>query len=460
MKGRSVIVGVLVVACAGPATAPTTLPPALSTTTTLPPAATYEVATCTDAPPRTWSVLCQAFDLVETHHLTVPEPAALAAAATSGVRAVPSGSAAIPPPEGVFRCTLPDPAFEPVCAEIFDRHRFDSLPVEVLVGAAVSGMFRYGLDPFSAYIPPDFADRLDALGSGSVFTLGLIVGARDGEGSACGPIADDCILRVLAVFDFGPAEREGIVNGDVIAAVDGTPVAGLSEAEAVAAMTAPPGSTTVLAVERSTGQVEKHLVHEAIRFDPVEFAMVTPAIAYLRLNDFSQAAAQLTGLVLQQPEVQAAGAMILDVRDNPGGLLLSAQAIASQFLDGGLVLREEGRGEVLELPVIEGGLGSPNLRLVVLTNRGSASAAEIVAAVLQERGRATVVGEPTFGKNLVQHVFTARDGGEIRITVARWTTPDGLDIGVRGLEPDILVEDRTTADSDPVLERALALLGA
>ncbi len=151
--------------------------------------------------------------------------------------------------------------------------------------------------------------------------------------------------------------------------------------------------------------------------------------------------------------------MILDMRDNPGGLVLAAQAIASQFLDSELVMIERGRDYEYPWEVIEGGLANPSMQLVVLVNRASASASEVVAAVLKEQGRATVVGESTFGKNLVQQVYSARDGGQLRITVARWETPGGQDIGITGLQPDIVVEPDVTGGSDRMLEESLSLLG-
>ncbi len=151
--------------------------------------------------------------------------------------------------------------------------------------------------------------------------------------------------------------------------------------------------------------------------------------------------------------------MILDLRDNPGGLVLAAQAIASQFLDGGAVMVEVGRDYRYEVEVIEGGLARPSMRLLVLVNRGSASASEVLAGVLQERDRALIIGEATYGKNLVQQVFSAGNGGELRITIARWETPEGTDIGITGLQPDIIIEPDTTGSSDRIFSEALDQAG-
>jgi len=458
------LAALLAVTACGPTTLPssTTLSAVVSSTAPVvtAPAPLYEQSPCPNAPPRPWSTLCRAHELILAHHVDLPESSALAAAAVAGVRRT-VGSAADPAstPPSTVGCVVPDTAFQPVCEAIAERHHFDGLPVEVLVEGAVQGMFRLGLDPFSAYLAPDFADRLDELGSGFVYSLGLAVGARDEAGSACGPVSETCHLTVLAVFDFGPAERAGVVAGDVIEAIDELSTLGLAEAEAVAALHAEAGRSTSITLTRTTGPTLKVLTHEDIRFEPAEFTMVTPEIAYLRLNDFSQAAAQAVGQVLGLAEVEVATGLVLDLRDNPGGLVLSAQAIASQFLESGVVLTEETRTGAFDLPVIDGGLASPGLEIVVLTNGGTASAAEVVAAALQATGRAIVVGESTFGKNLVQQIFSAPGGGEFRISVARWMGPTGFDVGVRGLQPDLVVQDLRTANSDPVLETALDLLG-
>lgn len=413
---------------------------------------------CMSVQPRPWSLLCQAHDLVTANHIDTPDARSLAAAATAGVLQVapPAGDESTGPVAAVT-CVIPDIAYESVCDAVVDRHRLEQLSVESLVEGAVQGIFRFGLDPFSSYLAPDYADRVDALGSGFVFSLGLVVGARDQADHPCGPISAECVLSVLAVFDFSPAATAGVLVGDSVRAIDGSPTEGLSESEAVAALHADPGDTTRVTVDRPTGDVDKVLEHEDIRFDPVEFAMVTPSVGYLRVNDFSQEAAQLVGEVLSLPEMEGASGLVLDLRDNPGGLVMSARAIASQFLRSGLVAVEETRAGFLELPVIQGGLAAETLDVVVAVNAGTASAAEIVAAALQGQGRAEVVGERTFGKNLVQDIFAAPGGGEYRITVARWQGPGGIDVGRGGLQPDHLVE--AVAGHDAVLDFAFELLG-
>lgn len=391
-----------------------------------------------------------------THHLDEPDAGSLAAAAAAGVRR----TAGVPGPDAAGRggvdCIVPARDYRSVCDAIWERHHSEGLTVDSLVEASVQGMFRFGLDPFSSYLAPDFADRIDALGSGHVFSVGLIVGARDGNGDACGPISEECPLLVLAVFDFTPAAREGVLAGDAISHIDGVPVAGLSETEAVASLHAPAGETTIVTVERATGDVDKRLEHDDVRTASVEYGMAGPGLAYLRVNDFSQEAAQAVGRVLSMDEFQSADGLVLDLRDNPGGLVLSAQAVASQFLRTGIVFVEETRRGRAELAVIAGGLVPDTVEVVVVVNAGTASAGEIVAAALQAQGRARIVGESTFGKNLVQEVFSAPGGGEFRITVARWTGPGGVDVGGGGLAPDVFVD--VVAGDDAVLEVAFGML--
>ena len=453
------LVAALLASCSPTTTLPTSTTTTIFTTTTesvIEPAG-YETRACTNAPVRPWSVLCRAVELIATNHIDTPEMASLAAAALAGVERAQDLEGA--PVDGEsLSCMIPTEAFEGVCEAIALRSQLEGLAVQGLVEAAVHGMFRLGLDPFSAYLEPEYADRLDELGSGHVYSLGMILGARSDGGGACGPIGNGCDLVVLAVFDFGPGYQQGVLPGDVVETIDGLSILGLSETEAVAALHDQPGVTTTVTVRRESGTVSKDLVHEDVRFDAVEFTMITSDVAYLRVNDFSQEAAQMVGQVLARDEVRAASGMILDLRDNPGGLVLSAQAIASQFLDGGLVMTEETRHRRVDVPVLAGGLADPNLRLVVLTNRGTASAGEVVAAALQARGRALIVGSPTFGKNLIQQVFTAPGGGEFRLSIARWMGPGGMDIGGRGVQPDVAVEDDVATEIDEVAQAALQLL--
>lgn len=463
MRLALALTALIVAACATTVATTTTNPtspatPSTNTTPTSPPPPEdirYEVQACGSAVPRPWSILCRAVDLIEERALFETDMASLAAAAAAGVRQVTDGA----PPTAAepVTCHVPTDEFLSVCDVVVDRHRFDGIPVEHLVEGAVRGLFRFGLDPYSSYLDSESAARLQSIGPGHVFSLGMVVGARDPNDSVCSPLSATCLLTVLMVFDLGPTSGVGIAPGDLVTAIDGIPVDGITETEAAARMSADPGATTVLTIESAGGAVTDHtLVHEDIRPASVEYGPATDTILYLRVNDFSRQAAQAVGQVLRSPDAVGIEGMILDLRGNPGGLVLSAQAVASQFLVSGSVLVEETRRGRVELPVLAGGLVPASVELVVIVDGASASAAEIVAGALSAAGRGTVIGQPTFGKNLVQEVFGAPGGGEYRITVARWLAPDGTDVGRGGLEPDLVVD---TAGEVPIVEAVRLLEG-
>jgi carboxyl-terminal processing protease len=354
---------------------------------------------------------------------------------------------------------VPDAAFEPVCAAIAERA--SQATITDLAEGAVEGIFRYGLDPFSGYVPADLAARLAAHDAGRFDTIGVVAAALEGgvsEGTPCTPISDRCRYLILTVLPATPAEEAGLSRGDAITAVDGVELEGRSPAEVHALMEGDAGSEITLRLQRESRQLEVTLLRRVIELVPVEWEAAGD-ILYVRLADFSQLGAQLLGRVLQTPEAQSAGALILDLRDNPGGLVLSAVAVTSQFIGEGVAMRVSDGSLEEGVPVIEGGLATrPELAVVVLVNRSSASAAEVVAAALQEAGRATVVGERTYGKDRVQQVYPVRGGAELWVTVARWTTAGGSSIGIYGVQPDVVVADQRTADHDHILERALTLV--
>lgn len=415
----------------------------------------YQIAECGEPPlPVGFAVLCETFDAVDELYVEPVEPSALAAAAALGIRRAP-GIGDGEPSSTEITCHIPDPAFEVVCEALVERLADGGGSSRHLLEFGVQGMFRFGLDPFSVYMPPSASPPASLL-AGFVYELGMVVSARTEDGTACGPIGGDCRFRVVSVFAFTPAAQAGIEEGEVLVAVDGAPVDGLAGEEAALLLRGPSGTMVSLTLERDADVVDVSMERAEVRMESAEFEMLDGGIAYVRLNDFSQSASIALGSALGRTDVQQSRGLILDLRDNPGGLVLAAQAVASQFLPSGDVMTEQYRTGEFTIPVVEGGLATEDPPLVVLVNGASASAAEIVAAVLSERGRATVVGTPTFGKNLVQSVLPGPVGGEIRVTTARWTTPEGRDVGLVGLTPDIEVETDSTGDAQ--LRAAIDLL--
>lgn len=468
MRGRlSVVLALLVIttACASGAspstsTSPGSTGPPSSTAPSPQPVASldYEIGPCTATPTVDFAVLCEATRRITEHHIRPPGAAELAAAARLGL-AEATAPEDVPALPETLRCQVPTPEFEPLCPVLAEAIEDGSTTLEEGVRAATVGMFRFALDPFSSYLPPGLAARRIELATGLVPELGLVVAAEDPDGMLCSPLGDRCRLVVTAVLDFTPAAEAGIVAGDEVVAVDGLSLDGFSLAEALARLGRPAGSSTTLTIRRGSQTLDKPMVRQDLRLDPVELSAPAPEIVHIRLNDFSQVASQLLGDVLARQEIRDAEGLILDLRDNPGGLLLAAQAVTSQFVGEGTVVIEERRDQSVAWPVVEGGLATEGPPLAVLVNRGTASAAEIVAAAIQEAERGIVVGTPTFGKGLIQDSFAAPDGGSFVITVARWTTPSGVDVSGVGVQPDVVVEDPPDNAGDPVLDRAISVLG-
>jgi carboxyl-terminal processing protease len=203
------------------------------------------------------------------------------------------------------------------------------------------------------------------------------------------------------------------------------------------------------------------IVRARIEIEVVEWRMLDDDIAYVKLNDFNAKATKELKEALQELMAQKPQGLIFDLRSNPGGFLQTSVEVASQFLDGGLVLTEKGRGDLEKEYRVESGGLATEVPLVVLINMGSASASEIVAGAIQDSGRGILVGERTFGKGSVQLPHTLSDGSELRVTIARWFTPKDREIQGIGIIPDIEVEmtlEDLEAGQDPQLERAVEYL--
>lgn len=321
-----------------------------------------------------------------------------------------------------------------------------------LMQGAIRGMLQALGDPHSSYMDPDEYMQANMPMAGSYEGIGAWV---DTETE---------LLTIIAPMPGSPAERAGLRPGDRVIAVDGEDVVGLDPNLVVRRILGPAGTSLTLTVAREDER--QPLVFELERarivVPSLESDWFEGEIGYIRLYSFGQQTpadlrAALRELMARQPR-----GLILDLRGNGGGLLTSAVRVTSEFIADGVVLIErygDGREEVFQAD--RGGLAT-EVPLVVLIDRGSASASEIVAGAIQDYGRGLLVGETSFGKGSVQNwVPLADNGGAVRITVARWLTPDGRRIDEVGLVPDVEVpytEDDVEAERDPQLERALALL--
>jgi carboxyl-terminal processing protease len=242
--------------------------------------------------------------------------------------------------------------------------------------------------------------------------------------------------------------------GDIIETIDGESVEGTDLVEVVARLDGPEGSNVVIGRTTEGGSTDEVVIERRLPPTPVlEGEIPVDGVGYIRLPDFGADIPQFLHATLA--EFEGADALVLDLRDNPGGYVDVATLVASEFLSDGLVMRTEAPGEVLDYPVQEGGLATAGPDLIVVVNGGSASASEILAAVLQERGRATIAGQATFGKDTVQIGFPLVNDGELRVTVARWVTPEGSTVAGVGVVPDVIVEIPPDASPEEVVDLVL-----
>jgi carboxyl-terminal processing protease len=324
-------------------------------------------------------------------------------------------------------------------------------PQERVYGA-VRGMLGTLDDDYTSFIEPTIAEieRTDA--SGSFEGIGALVRMNE-EG----------VLEIVRPFEDQPADKAGLLAGDRVLEVDGESIVGYGIYEAIALIRGPEGEEVVLTVQRGPGTepFEVSIVRARIEIPIVESEMLEQDIGYVSLFEFSsQATAQLESAI-QELMDQGATSLIFDLRDNPGGYLDQAVRVSDLFLDKGLILLERSNdGQEREFSSTRKGLAQ-DIRLVVLVNGGSASASEIVAGAIQDRERAVLIGETTFGKGSVQLPHTLSDGSELRVTIARWFTPNDRAIHGEGLAPDIevpLTPEDAEAGLDPQLERAIEYL--
>ncbi len=366
-------------------------------------------------------------------------------------------------------CTAPSEAFAVLC-ETYAQIRadyVDEISDEDLVDGAVRGMIEYGLeDPYSGYLPPSqYEEALEDL-SGEFSGIGAEVGIENLDDPAdlgsCTVVTESCVMVVVAPLAGSPAEKAGLRAGDHILEIDGTSTQGESVSSLVYEVRGEAGTDVTLTVQREDEVTDITITRAVIDLREVESRILEGGIGYLRLTSFTDRAPELFREALGALLEQGAKDIVFDLRGNPGGYIVAARSIASQFVPAGeLLFTVEHQGSVDRYESEDGGLAqADSIGLVVLVDAGSASASEIVAAALQETERGTLVGQPTFGKNTVQIWNDLPNGGGLRLTIDRWFTPSHDTVADGGVVPDVLVEapaDRAS-DEDPQLERAVEIL--
>ena len=342
-------------------------------------------------------------------------------------------------------------------AEVLDKIKkeyVDKVDQSELIDDAINGALQ-SLDPYSAYMNPEFFDSMQTDTRGEFGGLGIEVGMEAG------------VVKVISPIDDTPAERAGIKAGDYIVKIDGIQVQGKSLMEAVKLMRGPVGSKIILTIRRKGERkaLEKTIKREIIQVKSVEAKIIQKDIGYLRLKAFnSNSSKQLVEKINKFELKDKPVGYILDLRNNPGGLLTQAINVTDFFLDDGEIVSTKGRRLIENRRFFaKKGDKVKGKPLIVLINGGSASASEIVAGALKDHKRAIILGENTYGKGSVQSIIPLSDGGGIRLTVSKYYLPSGDSISEVGVAPDIWIEEegkdfKVNSDSDNQLAYAIKLL--
>ena len=382
--------------------------------------------------------------------------------------ATPEGTPGPTPVVETLECTAPSEAFAVLCEVYADikGEYVDEISDEDLVNGAVRGMVEYGLeDPYSGYLTPDqYETALDDL-SGSFSGIGAEVGienlADESDLASCTVVTETCAIVIVAPLDGSPAEAAGLRAGDQVLAVDGTSTLGESVSSLVYEVRGEAGTDVTLSIRRDDEELDITITRAVIEIEEVNARMLEDGIGYIQLTSFTDRATGLFRDALQGLLDDGATGIVFDLRGNPGGYIVAAQGVASQFIPEGELLFTVESGESVQEWRSESGVAQTDaIEVVVLVDGGSASASEIVAGALQDLGRATLLGEATFGKNTVQIWNDLPNGGGLRITTDRWFTPDHNSAAPDGIQPDEVVAspDDPTSGDDPQLDRAVELL--
>ncbi len=391
------------------------------------------------------SIVCEAYDLISERYVDDISDEELAAAAIAGLETLTVSGA-----EGLLVCATPTDDFDTACDFAAGTEASDEEAAE----AMVLGLAAFALDPNSTYFDEAALDLLQEEQTGEIEGIGALVSPEDRtlpeENQQCSVISETCRIYIVSAITNAPAEDAGLVRDDVIAAVDGQDIDGWTVDEVTSVVRGPAGSDVRLTIDRD-GELFDVVITRAAVVIPVIEQDVIGDVGYVRLQSFNSAAGDLFQTAIVDVLTEGVSELVIDLRNNPGGFLDTAIAVTSVFLEDGDVVKTQGPDEDLSYSVTGSTIVPDDMPVTFVVNKGSASASEVVSAVLQERGRATVVGENTFGKNTVQQRFGLSNGGALKLTIARWLTPGGLDFGEGGVTPDVFIEDVTDLTAEELV---------
>ena len=322
---------------------------------------------------------------------------------------------------------------------------------EMLVHGAIRGLAD-SLDPHSVFMDPEEYAIFTSDAEGRFAGIGVEVSTRDGW------------LTVLSVFDGGPAAKAGLLPGDRFLAIEGDDARDLRLYDAVRRIRGEPGSIVKVTIRREgqPGALERTLTRAFIELDPVEVETLGDGAVYVRIKAFQDGTARalrraLDDAVMKLKKRAGVRGVLIDIRDNGGGLLDEAVWVSDEFLANGTIVSTRGRdGEVIKQYGARRAGTRPKWPIVILINENTASASEIVAGALQDQNRATVVGVRSFGKGSVQTIYELPGGSALKLTISRYYTPSGRSIQAQGIIPDLIAEQpRQDDEPDPVREEEL-----
>ncbi len=326
--------------------------------------------------------------------------------------------------------------------EVLERVRADYVEKpedSKLIESAINGMLA-GLDPHSAYLNPKHFRDMQVQTRGEFGGLGIEVTMENG------------VVKVVSPIEDTPASKAGLMSGDLITHLDKDPILGLTLQEAVEKMRGPVNSPITLTVVRKGVEdpFDVKVVRDMIHINPVKYDAEGDDVAYIRVTTFNEQTTENMQKAIEDLKTKLGPNLkgyILDLRNNPGGLLDQAISVSDAFLDQGAIVLTRGRNlEETQRSNARPGDITDGKKMIVLVNGGSASASEIVAGALQDHHRATVVGTRSFGKGSVQTIIPLGSNGALRLTTARYYTPSGRSIQAKGIEPDVVVEEELPED--------------
>jgi carboxyl-terminal processing protease len=316
---------------------------------------------------------------------------------------------------------------------IVERNYVEPVKPNTLINGAINGMLET-LDPHSSYMNPEVYKEMQSETRGSFGGIGFEITTRDK------------VLTVVAPIEDTPASRAGIQSGDMILRIDGKTTKDMTLMDAVKLMRGPQGTQVTITIMRQgfTEPQDLSLTRAIIPIRSIRSKVLEPGYGYLKISQFIERTFpdMETALSKLESQEKPLKGLILDLRNNPGGLLEQAVKVADAFLDSGMIVYTEGRVEGQKMKFfVQKKEKVREYPMIVLVNGGSASASEIVAGALQDHGRAVILGSQTFGKGSVQTIIPLEDGSALRLTTARYYTPNGRSIQAQGISPDIIALD-------------------